>query len=82
MFKKLFHFIKSITKTPSRGRGGFYLLFVYYDNLVVPRQFERLVYDTPALISALGGSLGLTLGMSFLSYLWGFIDLVAIKLNK
>ncbi len=41
-------------------------VYVYYDSLLVKHQYERLVYDSPGFLSALGGSLGLYLGLSCL----------------
>ncbi len=39
-------------------------VYVYYDTLHVRKQYERLIYDLPGFLSALGGSLGLYLGLS------------------
>ncbi len=49
-------------------------MFVYYDTVLVKRHFERLIYDLPGFLSALGGSLGLYLGLSCLSVLYGLIE--------
>jgi hypothetical protein len=49
---------------------------VYYDSLTVQRQYERLIYDVPGFLSALGGSMGLYLGLSVLSILFLFVDAV------
>ena len=49
-------------------------VYVYYDNLIVHRQYERLTYDVPAFLSALGGSLGLYLGFSCLDILFKGVD--------
>jgi hypothetical protein len=49
-------------------------IYVYYDNLVVSTTLERLVYDIPAFLSAMGGSLGLYLGFSCLEILFRTVD--------
>ncbi len=49
-------------------------IFLYFDDLLVQRRYERLVYDTPAFLSTLGGSLGLYLGLSLLGILYGAVD--------
>ncbi len=51
-------------------------LFFYYDRTDVKHQYERLIYDVPQLVSALGGSLGLAMGMSFLTSLCSLVDFV------
>jgi hypothetical protein len=50
------------------------MFYVYYDSLTVQRQYERLIYDIPGFLSALGGSLGLFLGLSVLSGLFLLVD--------
>jgi hypothetical protein len=42
---------------------------VYYDSLTVQRQYERVIYDVPGFLSALGGSMALYLGLSVLLFL-------------
>ncbi len=51
-------------------------VFVYFDSLNVHRQYERLVYDTPGFLSALGGSVGLYLGLSCFSCMLLVLDSV------
>jgi hypothetical protein len=43
-------------------------------NVVRPLQTERLLYDSGTILSALGGNLGLALGVSGLSLLLGLIS--------
>jgi hypothetical protein len=50
---------------------GVYLL---YDSTIVQRSEETLLYDVPALLSAVGGSLGLFLGFSCITMFFYAID--------
>jgi hypothetical protein len=52
----------------------FLRMYLYYDTLIVQRQYERLIYDVPGFLSALGGSMGLYLGLSVLSILFLLMD--------
>ncbi len=49
-------------------------LSLYYDTMNVERRYERLLYDTPGFLSALGGSLGLYLGLSVLGAIFGALE--------
>ncbi len=51
------------------------VIYTYYDHLLVQKQYERLIYDVPGFLSALGGSLGLYLGLSCLTFVYALIDL-------
>lgn len=50
-------------------------MYVYYDTLMVEKQREVLVYDVPGFLSAAGGTLGLYLGFSCLTVLFGLINM-------
>ena len=42
---------------------------------------EYLIYDFNGMIGAVGGSLGMFLGFSFLDFLFSFIDLINEKMK-
>ena len=42
---------------------------------------EYLIYDFNGMIGAVGGSLGMFLGFSFLDFLFSFIDFIYEKMN-
>jgi hypothetical protein len=52
----------------------FLRMWVYYNNLIVQRQYERPIYDLPGFLSALGGSMGLFLGLSVLGILFLLVE--------
>ncbi len=56
--------------------NSFAVLYVIYDSLLVQHQYERLIYDASQLLSALGGSVGLTLGLSLFSVASGFLEII------
>ncbi len=51
---------------------------ISYNSLDVLVQSQRLVYDLPSFLSALGGSLGLYLGMSCLGTLYAFVNVASV----
>ncbi len=57
--------------------GSKRVLFPFYDTTVVEKQYERLIYDLPGFLSALGGSVGLYLGLSCVSVIYTFIDVAS-----
>ena len=65
------------TEIPFGGDQDFsdtFTLFVYYDTADVKKFQEHLVFDEMALLSAIGGTLGLLLGYSVLSIITSFIN--------
>jgi hypothetical protein len=53
---------------------GVMLVYLLYDSTIVQKSEEMLLYDTPALLSAVGGSLGLFLGFSCITVFFYAID--------
>ena len=49
-------------------------IYLGYTDLTIKREFERLLYSFPDLLSAMGGSIGLMLGFSCYSILVEIID--------
>ncbi len=49
-------------------------IYPFYDSVTVEKQYERLIYDLPGFLSALGGSIGLYLGLSCVSVIYTFVD--------
>ncbi len=66
----------------SEALNGITTTYVYYDSLTVQRQYERLIYDNPAFMSALGGGLGLWLGFSGFGCLRTLSDAVRRRLRE
>jgi hypothetical protein len=54
--------------------GIFFLLSIYYKTLMVEERVETLIFDVPGMLSAAGGNLGLLLGFSCLSLLFGIVQ--------
>ena len=57
-------------------------MYVYYDTLTVEHQKEVLLYDAPAFLSSMGGTIGLYLGFSVLSVLIWIVNAVEEKYKK
>jgi hypothetical protein len=53
---------------------GSFLLYYFYDSLLVERRTEKLVYDLLGVFAAAGGNLGLCLGFSCLTVLYSFLN--------
>ena len=52
-----------------------FFFLISYDSFVIEVSVETLVYDIGSFLAAIGGNLGLFLGFSCLSMLFGFIKL-------
>ena len=75
IFSKLYYHQHSMHKEYYNTKDGiFFLLSIYYKTLMVEERTETLIYDVPGLLSAAGGNLGLMLGFSCLSVLFGAIQ--------
>ena len=74
-FSTLYYHQHSMHKSYYNTKDGiFFLLSIYYKTLVVEERTETLIYDVPGLLSAAGGNLGLLLGFSCLSLLFGAVQ--------
>ncbi len=49
-------------------------VYMFYNSTIVQKSEETLLYDVPALLSAVGGSLGLFLGFSCITIFFYAID--------
>ena len=57
-------------------------LFIIFNTCTVERRVETLVYDFPTFLAAAGGNLGLCLGCSCLSMLFGITKIIKIVAQR
>ena len=57
-------------------------IVMYYKGNSYDLQKEQLLYDLNSIVAAVGGSLGLFLGFSFLDFAFRVIEFVAKKLGR
>ena len=58
------------------------LLTMIYNDFIIEREMETLIYDTGTFFTQVGGNLGLFLGFSCFSLLIGTIDLMKMLCTK
>lgn len=69
-----------ISSNPTPGEDSFYAaIYMYMSYIEVEFRREHRLYDLNNIIAAVGGSMGLFLGFSFLSFFKNTIDFITVK---
>ena len=66
--------LNSTTGTNDLYVDGAFLLYYFYDSLMVEVRTEKLVFDLLGVFAAAGGNLGLCLGFSCLTLLFSLLN--------
>ena len=69
------------TRPTQNNSHGDFEIVLYYSDILVESESEKLLYDDEDLLAAIGGNLGLTLGFSCLSVMIYFLQCFKNKLH-
>ena len=75
-------FAADINYLIGKDDDGAFLLYFYYNSILVEERTETLIYELVDVMAAAGGHLGLCLGFSCLTLIIALMEYIEVRLRK